>query len=153
MGSDPLHSSATKERSRAKGLTPLLALILALCVCSEAAAACPSDGEGFARLATAEAEIAYRWEPREIKVGRFFEAEVVACRAPVAGVIGRIAIDARMPAHGHGMNYRPKATQLGPDRFRFTGLMLHMPGQWQLTFDMYQGERRTRLSQQLDVKP
>jgi hypothetical protein len=148
-----LHSSATKERSRAKGLTPLLALILALCVCSEAAAACPSDGEGFAHLATAEAEIAYRWEPREIKVGQFFEAEVVACRARGAGAINRIVIDAQMPAHGHGMNYRPKATRAGPDRFRFTGLMLHMAGAWQLTFDVFQGETRTRLSQELNLKP
>ena len=120
---------------------------------TQGAAACPADGEGFARLATAEAEIAYRWEPREIKVGRFFEAEVVACRVPGAGEVGRIVIDARMPAHGHGMNYRPKATQPGPDRFRFTGLMLHMAGSWQLTFDVYQGERRTRLSRDLDLKP
>jgi hypothetical protein len=117
-----------------------------------APAACPS-GEGFVRLATPQAEIAYRWNPEKIEVGRFFEAEVVACRVPGAGAVSRIVIDAQMPAHGHGMNYRPKATQLAPGRFRFTGLMLHMAGQWQLTFDIFQGETRTRLSRALDLGP
>src|SRR6478672_6625452 len=36
--------------------------------------------EGFVRLASAEAEIAYRWEPERLKVGQFFAAEVIACR-------------------------------------------------------------------------
>jgi hypothetical protein len=120
---------------------------------AQAAAACPSENDGFARLATPQAEIAYRWEPEKIEVGRFFEAEVVACRVPGAGVVSRIVIDAQMPAHGHGMNYRPKAAQLAPGRFRFTGLMLHMAGRWQLTFDIFQGETRTRLSRPLDLQP
>ncbi len=47
------------------------------------AAACEVP-EGFARLASPQAEIAYRWEPAELKVGRFFAAEVIACRAPDA---------------------------------------------------------------------
>ena len=41
--------------------------------------------EGFTRLASPEAEIAYRWEPEHLKVGQFFAAEVIACRAPGAG--------------------------------------------------------------------
>jgi hypothetical protein len=130
-----------------------LALAFALTSSTQAAANCHSASEGYTRLATPEAEIAYRWEPDEIKVGRFFEAEVVACRTPGEGAVSRIVVDARMPAHGHGMNYRPKATRTGPDRFRFTGLMLHMAGTWQLTFDVFQGEKRTRLSRELDLKP
>jgi hypothetical protein len=132
-------------------LTLVLAFVPALH--ARSVAACPSDSEGYARLATPEAEIAYRWEPKDIKVGRFFEAEVVVCRAPGAGEVSRIVVDARMPAHGHGMNYRPKVTRTGPGRFRFTGLMLHMAGAWQLTFDVFQGEKRTRLSRDLDLKP
>jgi hypothetical protein len=115
--------------------------------------ACPTKAEGFARLTTPEAEVAYRWEPTDIKVGQFFAAEVVACRAPGTEAVSRMVLDARMPAHGHGMNYRPKATQSGPGRFRFTGLMLHMAGAWQITFDLYQGDKRTRLSRELNLKP
>jgi hypothetical protein len=109
--------------------------------------------DGFSRLATPEAEIAYRWEPREPKVGQFFTAEVIACRAPLPGPVGKIVLDAQMPAHGHGMNYRPAARPAGPGRFHFTGLMLHMPGTWRLTFDLFQGNRRTRLTQEIDLAP
>jgi hypothetical protein len=58
-----------------------------------------------------------------------------------------------MPAHGHGMNYRPTATATAPGHYRFTGLMLHMPGRWRLTIDLFQGSKRTRLSHEVDLKP
>jgi hypothetical protein len=109
--------------------------------------------DGFTRLASAEAEIAYRWEPERLKVGQFFAAEVIACRPPGAEAVSAVIVEAQMPAHGHGMNYRPSATQLAPDRFRVTGMMLHMPGEWRLTFDLMQGDRRTRLTQVVDLKP
>ena len=73
---------------------------------------------------------AYRWEPAELKVGQFFTAEVVTCRAPNSEPVREIRIDATMPAHGHGMNYRPAAARTAPGHYRFTGLMLHMPGTW-----------------------
>ena len=109
--------------------------------------------EGFSRVATPEAEIAYRWEPSVLKVGQFFAAEVIACRAPGSGAVREIVLDAQMPAHGHGMNYRPTATPTGPGQFRITGLMLHMAGTWRLTFDLVQGDTRTRLTQEVILKP
>jgi len=119
---------------------------------AQADTACPADAQGFQRLRTADAEIAVRWEPAELRVGQFFAAEVVACRAPGPEPVGQIAVDATMPAHGHGMNYRPKAEATGAGSYRFTGLMLHMPGTWHLTFDLLQGDRRTRLTHEVDLK-
>jgi hypothetical protein len=119
---------------------------------AQGAAACAVP-EGFARLATPEAEIAYRWEPGVIKVGQFFAAEVIACRAPGAGMVREIVLDAQMPAHGHGMNYRPTVAPTGPGRFRVTGLMLHMAGTWRLTFDLVHGDTRTRLTQEVTLGP
>jgi hypothetical protein len=130
----------------------LLVALESLAPAARAAAVCPAEAQGFQRLQTADAEIAYRWEPAEIKVGQFFAAEVVACRAPGPEPIGQIAIDATMPAHGHGMNYRPKAEAAGAGRTRFTGLMLHMPGTWRVTFDLIQGTRRTRLTHEVNLK-
>jgi hypothetical protein len=109
--------------------------------------------EGFARLGTAEAEIAYRWEPGVLKVGQFFAVEVIACRAPGAGAVREIVLDALMPAHGHGMNYRPTVTPTGPGRFRAAGLMLHMAGTWRLTFDLVQADMRSRLTQEVTLPP
>lgn len=108
--------------------------------------------EGFARLASPEAEIAYRWQPERLKVGQFFEAEVIACRGPGQGETREVILDAQMPAHGHGMNYRPTVTALGVDRFRITGLMLHMPGKWRLTFDLVHGNTRTRLVREVELR-
>ena len=50
------------------------------------------------------------------------------------------------------MNYRPTVTALGVDRFRITGLMLHMPGKWRLTFDLVHGNTRTRLVREVELR-
>jgi hypothetical protein len=123
------------------------------CVAAAGWAAACTLPEGFTRLGSADGEIAYRLVPEQLKVGQFFAAEVIACRAPGAEAISEILLDAQMPAHGHGMNYRPSAERLAADRFRITGLLLHMPGRWKLNFDLVQGGRRTRLSRELEVKP
>ncbi len=129
-------------------------LVAALAVAAPAHAepTCPSEAQGFQRLNTTDAEIAYRWEPAELRVGQFFAAEVVACRAPGQAPVTRILLEATMPAHGHGMNYRPAAEAAGEGRYRFTGLMLHMPGTWRVSFDLIQGASRTRLTQEIHLK-
>ncbi|KAB2910486.1 MAG: hypothetical protein F9K29_24845 [Hyphomicrobiaceae bacterium] len=105
------------------------------------------------RLASAEAEIAYRWTPDELKIGQFFGVEMVACRLPGGEAVDTIVVDAQMPAHGHGMNYRPRSTRLAPDRYLVSGLMLHMAGHWRVTFDLFQGTKRTRLTHDVTLKP
>jgi hypothetical protein len=112
-----------------------VAAVAALALSGAAAVACPPQGEGFHRRTLPDAEVAYRWDPAELKVGRFFAVEVVVCPTPGSKVTMGL-IDATMPAHGHGMNYRPKMERIGPDRYRFTGLMLHMPGKWVITFSV-----------------
>ena len=133
-------------------LAPLLLPALAGIAPATADVVCPGKEQGFQHIKTADAEIAYRWEPAAPKVGQFFAAEVVACRAPGPEPVGAIAIDATMPAHGHGMNYRPAAARAGAGHYRFTGLMLHMPGTWRITFDLVQGTRRTRLTHEVSLK-
>ncbi len=135
------------------GPTFLGATLFVIALLAPPALACPSADQGFHRLASADAEVAYRWDPPELQIGRFFTAEVVACRAPSGEPVGEIRIDATMPAHGHGMNYRPAVTRAAPGRYKFTGLMLHMPGTWRLTIDLVQGAKRTRLTHDISLKP
>ena len=116
-----------------------LAVLLLLAALGQARAgraedSCPGEAQGFKRLQGLKFEIAYRWEPTELKVGQFFAVEVVDCDG--LGV-DRIVVDATMPAHGLGMNYRPIAERIAPRRHRFTGLMLHMPGTWRFTFTLF----------------
>jgi hypothetical protein len=114
------------------------ALAAVLALTGPAALACSLPTEGFQRRTLPNVEIAYRWDPAELKVGQFFAVEAILCPAP-GSTVSLSGIDAVMPAHGHGMNYRPKAERIAPDRYRFSGLMLHMPGKWLITFSIGDG--------------
>jgi hypothetical protein len=50
-----------------------------------------------------------------------------------------------MPEHRHGMNYRPTVTAVAPGRYRVEGLLFHMPGRWDLLFDVDSGAGTERL--------
>ena len=135
------------------GCIALVAAVLGTAAVTLPVFACPTPEQGFQRLASDDAEVAYRWDPAELKVGRFFAAEVVACKTPHSEPVREIRIDATMPAHNHGMNYRPSAAQTGPGHYKFTGLMLHMAGTWRLTIDLVQGSKRTRLTHEIKLAP
>jgi hypothetical protein len=49
-----------------------------------------------------------------------------------------LSVDAAMPEHGHGMNRVPRI-EAGDGHFRAEGLLFHMPGKWELYFDVTQG--------------
>ena len=50
-----------------------------------------------------------------------------------------IEIAAIMPAHRHGMNYRPTLTDLGGGGFAVDGMVFHMPGTWEVQVEVRSG--------------
>lgn len=76
--------------------------------------------------------------PARLPLAEFFTLDFAACARDGAAV-ERPRVDATMPEHGHGMNYRPTVETLGGGRFRARGLLLHMPGRWQLSFALADG--------------
>lgn len=62
-----------------------------------------------------------------------------------------LRIDAVMPEHGHGMNYRPSVTAAPAGRWRAEGLLFHMPGTWELRLDVQADGRTERLRQTIVV--
>lgn len=62
-----------------------------------------------------------------------------------------IRVDAGMPMHGHGMNYKPSEKKLGPGHSRFNRMVFHMPGSWQITFDVFEGDKRQRLTEKVRI--
>ena len=130
----------------------LLAVALLVALTAVPARACGDALEGARRIESERYVLAYRTVPRDIPLGRHFSVEMEVCAKPGAPVPESVRIEAVMPEHGHGMNYRPKAESAGKGRYRFTGLMLHMPGTWRLTFDLFQGARRTRLTEDVRVE-
>jgi hypothetical protein len=62
-----------------------------------------------------------------------------------------VRVDADMPAHRHGMNYRATVTPLVDGRFTAQGLMFHMPGRWRFIFDLATPAGTQRLTHEVEL--
>ena len=111
---------------------------LNLFLTAPAAQACTPAIEG-PRLESKSYVLSYRAAP---EVGKHFSVEVAAC-AKNGPPPEALKVDAHMPEHRHGMNYRPEVKRLAPGRWQAAGLMFHMPGKWEFVF-VVDGERMTR---------
>ena len=47
-----------------------------------------------------------------------------------------LRVDAGMPSHRHGMNVVPTVHRAGEGRWVVHDMLLHMPGEWVITFDV-----------------
>ena len=124
-----------EERRTALRLLAALGLSVAVAAAA-AASACDLPLQGI-RLESPRYALAYKLS--SLAVGSHFTVEIAAC-AKAGGEPKSVSIDAQMPEHRHGMNYRPEVKRLSPGRWRAEGLMFHMPGKWQLVF-VVDGER------------
>src|SRR3546814_11763658 len=80
--------------------------------------------------------------PDPIQVNQPFTLDLQFC----PDVPEKVVVDAQMPAHRHGMNYRPTVSKTDSG-FRADGLLFHMPGEWEFVFDLtYAAGRRERLT-------
>jgi hypothetical protein len=50
------------------------------------------------------------------------------------------------------MNYRPRVSARGDGLYVAEGLLFHMPGRWQLLFDVECGGRMERLEAEIDLE-
>lgn len=108
-------------------------------------AACTPAFKDAQAVESARYILAWRTQPTPIAVGSHFALDLVICPKADAPPPQSVRIDAQMPEHRHGMNYKPGISRVvaEPSRFRATGLMFHMPGRWELVFDLGGGERLT----------
>lgn len=70
------------------------------------------------------------------EVGKPFAVTVTVCARDGTSYDGQLRVDADMPAHGHGMNYRVSVKPLVNGRFDVSGFLLHMPGRWRITLGL-----------------
>lgn len=97
--------------------------LLLLLGAAAARASCPPAGP---------VQVSWRSEPARIAIGQPFRLLLDLC--PTRARL--LALDATMPEHRHGMNYRPTLVALGGGRWRADGLLWHMSGKWELRFDV-----------------
>ena len=115
-------------------------------------------GEALGAVRTIESAnytVAFRTVPEPIGVGAHFAIDFAVCPRAKAEAPRAVRVDATMPEHRHGMNYRPVVTAQ-PDgrsvRYRAEGLLFHMPGRWVLTFDVDGNGRTERLTGALQLE-
>ncbi len=93
--------------------------------------------------------VAVGWvaENSPITVGRHFAMNVRLCPADAK----LVRVDATMPEHRHGMNYKASFAALGEGRWRVEGMMFHMPGRWLLRFDVSAAGRTETLTESITL--
>lgn len=130
-----------------------LALLSVLASTSPALADCPLDlGHGTGIVVYSDRYmLAFRAEPLRIQVGLPFMLLMNVCtkRNEPAELV---RVDATMPDHKHGMNYAPTIRSTGEGRYQVDGLLFHMPGNWEVAFDVRSGGETQRLTHDFVLK-
>jgi DNA-binding beta-propeller fold protein YncE len=80
--------------------------------------------------------VRWRWAGGAVKVRDPFGVEVEARAVDGSPVAASLRFDAVMPHHGHGMNVVPSVEEAGPGAWRVRNGLMHMPGRWELHFDL-----------------
>ena len=109
------------------------------------ALACPIDTKVGMVTENDQYRIALTFDQSEIKVSEPFHLYLEICRNDEKTFQGQIKVDAQMPAHGHGMNYRPTLTEDAPNLFKGEGFVFHMPGRWQFEIRAIEDKKASNL--------
>ena len=96
--------------------------------------------------------MAYRTQPRRIEVGQHFTVELAVCPRGETPPPESVRVDAYMPEHRHGMNYRAAVVEEGAGRYRADGLLFHMPGRWEFIFEVRAAGRTDRLTRSFELE-
>jgi hypothetical protein len=86
--------------------------------------------------------VVYRLRPPSIPLNEPFAVEVTIFdqrrnQAQVSDLT--LHVDAAMPEHRHGMNVVAEVWKNNDGSYTATGLVFHMPGRWELYFDITEG--------------
>ncbi len=90
-------------------------------------------------------QLRYTSQPETIPLNEPFSLEVQLARADGRALSGeRLSVDGRMPEHRHGMTTEPTVQDKGAGHFLVEGMLFHMPGRWELYFDISHDGRTER---------
>lgn len=110
-------------------------------------ATAPADLNGGLQSASGHYVVVYQTNPDPIPLNVPFHVNVMVYdtanrSAPLRDI--KLDVDGRMPHHRHGMNRQPIVTQLEDGTFAVQGMLFHMPGRWELYFDITRNGRTER---------
>jgi len=129
-----------------------LGCVFVLASSATLAQTCGAGMAGGKKLESPQYVVVYRTTPAPVPMGRHFTVDIAVCAQGGASPPERLVLDAQMPEHRHGMNYKAVVKPAGAGRFHAEGLMFHMPGRWELTFDVHEGARAVRLTDSIVLR-
>jgi DNA-binding beta-propeller fold protein YncE len=88
--------------------------------------------------------------PEEMPLNEVFE---LTSWVEGEGDVKSLRVDAAMPAHGHGMMTDPVTTLQEDGSYKTTGMLLSMPGFWELYFDIDDGKTIERGQDSVTLVP
>jgi len=99
--------------------------------------------------------IRFRTEPDSIPLNEIFSIVVEIRELP--GDEGSVqdamlSVDGRMPDHRHGMLRQPLITPIEQGRWRVEGMLFHMLGYWELSFDVTRGGVTSRAATPVELE-
>jgi hypothetical protein len=129
-------------------------LLVTLLAAALPAAACKPElpGGNFSTTEGRRYAAAWRTQPAAVEIGRHFTVEIALCAREGATAPEALRVDAHMPEHRHGMNYKTRVSSVGAGRYSAEGLMFHMPGRWEYIFEVRAGEHTERLTSSVVLK-
>jgi len=127
----------------------LLALALAGC---DGGAAAPPAAKKTIDSNDGRYQVEVETKPAAIEVNQPFDVVVtVTPKSGAAKDLG-VVVDARMPAHFHGMNRTAKLSRAGGNTWKAEGLVFHMSGHWELYVDITDGGVTERAQMDVNLK-
>jgi len=95
-------------------------------------------------------KVTYSPTPDEMPLNEVFE---LITWVEGDGEIKSLRVDAAMPAHGHGMMTNPVTILQADGSYKTTGMLLSMPGYWELYFDVDDGNTIERAQDEGTLEP
>ena len=90
------------------------------------------------------------FSPEQVPLNTPFQAIISIC-SQTETMPNKLAINAIMPAHKHGMNYKPTITRVDDRTYQINNLVFHMPGIWRLEVTAYTNATPHRFSHEMDL--
>jgi hypothetical protein len=142
-----IESRRIASRSNASRCIASLLAATACAIASGFAIAQSCDGlKGARRLESSRYVLAYRTKPAKLAVGKHFVVEMAVCQKDGQAAPEAVRVDGFMPEHNHGMNYTAAVKAGEGGHYLAEGMLFHMPGRWDLIFEVRGGGRTDRMT-------
>jgi YtkA-like protein len=96
--------------------------------------------------------LAYRTQPDKLAVGQHFSMDLAVCPKGGQPAPETVRVDAHMPEHRHGMNYKTTVKPGDGGRYFAEGFMFHMPGRWEFIFEVRSGGKTDRVTRSVTLE-